>query len=882
MSCNHDCAQPPVFPAAIFNRPGLERIGYRVGDYARFREHGLARLDAALALAGWTHRGADDPGIALLECGAIAGELLAFYQELYANELYLRTADWRESLGRLVALTGYRLAPGLGGTAAFALTISGDAPVTVPLGFPFKAELEALDSPARFEAVEEVVAYPWLNRLSLYRRRNGPAAIARGDRVLELQAVGGETALGVRQALALAPGDRIMLVPDSSMFEAGGGGNPTQQRSETLVVDRVETVLDRICIHFRGAVTIDRGATVRAYKVGRSFRHFGHNAPIRIAALNETTGRATFNRTVFNRVSASATAGLYSQFAANELALESGVGDLAAGSDLIVSGAAEFGGVSGEKEFAVVNSVDTVQSDAARWAGLAGGSTAVRLREDIFSNASLSLAALDVRRLQMHEVKSPALALAAHSTFQDGAFGTEAELTFFGRHEQVVALAGRALLLEDEGGEPQQVRVANTAEDFDLAGRDPEERWLWTLTLDQPPRFLRERFDEADPRIAVHGNLVLAEQGESQKEAAIGSGDARETFQTFKVPKAPLTYHLHARRTPAQVPELEVWVDGILWSQVETFFASGPNDRVYVVREDDDGNSHVQFGDGITGARLPSGRQNVKLLFRTGNGARGGLKDGAAPKAMGRLRQLSGVAMPAAAVNGAEPETEDMARDAAPLRMQSLGRLVGLADYEAEALSLPGVQRASAAWVLAGGIPRLSIVVLTDGGGDAEAAAVAQALAAADRCRGAGRFPLEVVHGVRRFVFLDVTAGYQGDRLPENLAAEIREALGVAAGVTEPADGLFGFAARRFGQDAHVSQVIGAIQNVDGVAWVRVDAFQPLAQGTPPQTDPLALPAPAAPLRHEAVGCEAQGLLALHEAHLRLSLARIATAEECG
>lgn len=881
MSCDHDCTQPPVFPAAIFNRPGLDRIGYRVGDYARFREHGLARLDAKLALAGWTHRGADDPGIALLECGAIAGELLAFYQELYANELYLRTADWRETVGRLVALTGYRLAPGLGGTTAFALSISGDAPVTVPAGFPFKADLEALDSPARFEAVEEVVAYPWLNRLSLYRRRNGPVTIARGDRVLELQAVGGETALSKRQALVLSSGDRIMLVPDSSVFEAGGGGNPTQQRSETLVVERVETVLDRIRIHFQGAVTIDRGATVRAYKVGRSFRHFGHNAPIRIAALNELTGRATFNTTVFNRASATAT-GLYSQFAANELALDGGVDDLAAGSDMIVSGAAEFGGVSGEKEFAVVNSVDTVQGDAARWAGLAGGSTAVRLRADIFSNASLSLAALDVRRLQAHEVKSAALTLAAQSTFDDGDFGTDAQLTFFGRHDQVLALAGRALLLEDEDGETQQVRVANTAEDFDLAGRDPEENWLWTLALDQPPRFPRERFDETDPRIAVHGNLVLAEQGESQKEAAIGSGDAREAFQTFKVPKAPLTYHLHAGRSPPHAPELEVWVDGILWRQVETFFASGPNDRVYVVREDDEGNSYTQFGDGVTGARLPSGRQNLKVRFRTGNAARGELKEGAKPKAMGRLRQLSDVAMPAPAVNGAEPETEEVARDAAPLRMQSLGRLVGLADYEAEALSLPGVQRASAAWVLAGGIPRLSIVVLTDGGGDAEAAAVAQALAAADGCRGAGRFPLEVIHGVRQFVHLDVTAGYLGDRLPEDIEPEIREALGVSAGTVEPADGLFGFATRRFGQDAHVSQVIGAIQQVEGIAWVRVDAFQPLAQGTPPQTDPLALPLPVTPLRHEAVGCGAQRLLALHEAHLRLSLARVSNAEECG
>ena len=44
-------------------------------------------------LAHWTHREPDDPGIALLEVGAVLGDILTFYQELYANEAYLRTAQ---------------------------------------------------------------------------------------------------------------------------------------------------------------------------------------------------------------------------------------------------------------------------------------------------------------------------------------------------------------------------------------------------------------------------------------------------------------------------------------------------------------------------------------------------------------------------------------------------------------------------------------------------------------------------------------------------------------------------------------------------------------------------------------------------------------------
>jgi hypothetical protein len=879
MSCEHDCVQPPVFPATIFNRPALDRIGYRIGDYARFREHSLARLDQQLALAAWTHRSADDPGIALLECGALAAEILAFYQELYANEAYLRTADWRESVARLVALTGYRLAPGLGGEVAFALAVSSDNPVTVPAGFPFKADLEELDEPARFESTAEVTCYPWLNQFSLYRKRLGPISIAEGDTVLELKAISGDDALTARQAVEFNRGDRIMLVPDSSMFEAGGTFT-AQQRSEILVVDHVETVLDRIAIHFDGAVTINRGTSVRAFKIGRGFRHFGHNAPIRIAALNEVTGRAVFNATTFNRV-ASTSADTYSQFANNELAFDSDAADLPAGTDMIVSGAAEFASISGEADFAVVHQVDTVRKDASRWAGLAGGSTAVSLKANLFTNASLTLNTLDVRRLQAHEVLSPPLTLAAASDWQDGAFGLETELTFFGTYDQAITLAGRDLLFEDPGGITQTITVDSTAEEFDLAGRDPDAMWLWTVRLDQPPRYDREAFDEVDNVIAVYGNLVLANQGETQKQAVIGSGDTRQTFQIFKLPKAPLTWLLHNARTPPQVPELEVYVAGVLWNRVDTFFNSGPNDRAYVVREDDAGDSWVQFGDGKTGARLPSGRQNVMVRFRIGTGARGPLKADADPKAMGRLKQLSEVAMPAPVVNGAEPETEENAREAAPLRMQALGRLVGLADYEAEALTLPGVQRARATWVAPNGFPRLRLVVLTDGGTEAEAAAVADAMNAANRCRGAGRFPLETVQGFRQYLHLNLTVGYSADRLPEDIEPEIRTALGVAVGTEEPEDGLFGFRQRQFGEDAHVSQIIGIVQQVEGVGWVRVDAFQPIPLGTPPETDPTALPVPAVNVRHEAIACTAESMLAVHDTHMILNLAVVADAEEC-
>ena len=111
------------FPTRPDNRPSLPRIGYRIGTYSDIRADLIRRLNATPELAHWTHREPDDPGIALLEVGAMLGDILTFYQELYANEAYLRTARWRTSVAELVRIVGYRLAPGLGGSGTFAFEL---------------------------------------------------------------------------------------------------------------------------------------------------------------------------------------------------------------------------------------------------------------------------------------------------------------------------------------------------------------------------------------------------------------------------------------------------------------------------------------------------------------------------------------------------------------------------------------------------------------------------------------------------------------------------------------------------------------------------------------------------------------------------------------
>src|SRR5678815_3464052 len=104
--CNPFIADDFVFPRRPGNRPALDRIGYSIGSYPEFLEFLMRRINDSVELRAWTHRAPDDPGIALLQGAAIVGDILTFYQERYANEAFLRTATWRESIAALTRLTG--------------------------------------------------------------------------------------------------------------------------------------------------------------------------------------------------------------------------------------------------------------------------------------------------------------------------------------------------------------------------------------------------------------------------------------------------------------------------------------------------------------------------------------------------------------------------------------------------------------------------------------------------------------------------------------------------------------------------------------------------------------------------------------------------------
>jgi hypothetical protein len=862
--CQNDCISPLLFPKRLDNRPGLSRIDYRIGTYADIREALMRSLNLDPVLAGWTHREADDPGIALLEGASILGDILTFYQELYANEAYLRTAQWRESIADLVRLLGYRLSPGLGGKATFAFEVKGDKPVVVPAGFPIKAQMEDIEKQVDLETEQETVAFPHLSQFHLYRPRLD-GQIREGLNRLEVESVVVKDAEGNEepvkdianiQALALRPGDRIMLIPDTGTLDdpylISDLYSIKDQYPVILIISKVEQILDRVIVEFEGSLTISGNETITAYRIGRSFRHFGYNAPALTTKLGESTLRLKLTQvdTEFDRIinkdykPMGDDCKYYSALKGLDIPLDTEV-DLAVGSKLICHGLFKIPNIrymyskdEPERHLTMIKEITSLCADALKWGNLSGPSTVVTFDSNLIAFDAIYNAKIDITKFKLYEVKSPKIYLRAPTQWDSGAIAADTQFNYWGTYQEALSLVGRKLILQKDDGTSLEVTVTSTLDNFstDLQKRDKINPSLWPVTLASSvgsisDSFKLEDFDEQAPKVTVYGNLVEATQGKREKEAVLGNGNNQELFQTFKIPKSPLTYFRSEGETPPEVPELEVYVNDRLWTRVPSLFGHGPKEEIYIIREDSEGNSWVQFGDGKTGARLPSGFQNVVARYRTGTGAFGALKEGATVQAGARLNHLHKIHLPGIVTGGDVPESGENAREAAPGKVQSLGRLVSLQDFEAEALAIAGICKAKARWALHDNdnVPALVLTVLMDSGREKEHEEVRSILSEANRSRGAGRFPVIVNPGVRQYVELTLTVGYDPTFRQDLLEESIEEALGVIGDEGNGIDGskgLFSVQKRQFGQPEYATRIEGTAQNIEGVVWARVKELE--------------------------------------------------------
>ena len=879
--CRNDCAELFDFPKKINNRPGLSHIDYRIGTYADFLEAMFRELNQNEVLKNWTHREPDDPGIALLEGAAVLGDILTFYQELYANEAYLRTAQWRESIADLVRLLGYQLSPGVGGKAMFAFTFKGNKPVVVPAGFLLKAQLEPLEKSVDFETTVETVAYPELSQFNLYR----PYTFAKIS--TDTNSFSIETAILKEKKIELNKGDRLFL--------AKSGSNSITERQIVVIKDIVER-FDRTQIEIEGSWRGGWiGDNIDAYKLGRSFRHFGHNSPPEIVTVegdSTKTKTISFSRQLFDKFNTTFVA---SEFQAQDfqrsglinsvvqsrrfnrrgqnstdnskpiiveppeltitsMPLDTEVDDLSAGATLLIQLHLSNQKVAASDR-AIVNpryfferQITAISQTSLTWGTVTAGTTLVEINQPI----SLSnLIYTDIRSIEFLEVMGEKFQL--QGAYQQESTTSSNNLLYFGNSQTYKHLDQRALAFVKADGTYEILTVSIDKTQIDA---DDSIKLRPVYLPDFSEDFSITDFPLLDePAVTVYGNLVPANQGKTEREAVLGNGDSRQKFQTFKLPKAPLTYHNLPGETPPEVPELQIYVNNRLWQRVPSFFNHKPDEEIYIVREDVNGESWVQFGNRKTGKQLPSGIKNVIAKYRTGIGAYGALKPETKVQASGRLDKLDKIHLPGIVTGGAEPESGDNAREAAPGKIQSLDRLVSLQDFETETLAIPGVSKALAAWELVDNIPSVVLTVLMETGRTQEFQQVEKILADYNRCRGPQRFPIDVRQGKRKYVAIAANVAFDPTFRQELVFSAIQAALGV----TGEEQGLFALKNRRFRQPEYATRIAGTIQNVEGVLWVEVKGFMSLGEAD----DFIEL--------NTKISCKTEQILSLSPTHLQLS-----------
>lgn len=330
-----------------------------------------------------------------------------------------------------------------------------------------------------------------------------------------------------------------------------------------------------------------------------------------------------------------------------------------------------------------------------------------------------------------------------------------------------------------------------------------------TLILATPTAYTYKR-----SKLVIHGNVVKATHGETRNET-LGNGDASQPRQSFELKQPPLTF-VPDPNPSGVASTLKVYVNDVEWHEAPTLAGAAPTDRIFVTKTDDESKMTLVFGNGQQGSRLPTGTENVRAVYRNGIGKPGNVAAGQISMVVTKPLGVKEVSNPLRASGGADKESRDQARDNVALATMALDRVVSLQDYADFTRSFAGIGKAQARRLSDG---RRELVHLTIAGAEdisihTTGDLYRNLLTALSRY-GDPDLPLEVQ--VRELVVLVLGAKVQvaADYRWEPVATRIRAAL----------LDTFGFQRRCLGQPALLCEAIGCIQNVEGVAWLDVEAF---------------------------------------------------------
>jgi hypothetical protein len=765
-------------PALVDNRAGLSAIAYRIGTHGAFKASMLSRLSSAdfPAIAKLLTRDDDDFAIGVLDAWAMVADVLTFYQERLANESYLRTATERLSVLELARLIGYQLRPGVAAETWLAFNVEDavGAPgtVTLPVGLQVQSVPGQDEKPQTFETSASIEAQASWNALRV--RQTVP----------HVPAAGSTDAYFAGTGLNLKPGDPLLFLGDERK------NSVSDSHWEFRLISSVGIDTVRQLTHVTWAVALGSFAPVQhpeVHVLRKRVAVFGHNAPRWQSMPTEFKN---------NYITNGDSLGEWPDFSISPVA---GAVDLDAVHQQVVPESWLVLSTSSSRQLYHVDSVTEVSRAEFAMSG--------KVTRAMISGPSLAPFTDQVRQSTVFAASELLELAEAPLPDTDLVSGESIELA-----STVSGLVpGQRLAIGGvDAASKQPVSYVLTLASVEAAG-NVSRLILEPPGLPAPLARTRDRTTNA-PLPAINANVAPANHGETVNQI-LGSGDARQPHQRFLLRHAPLTY-ISADNATGVASTLQVYVNDVLWHEADTLFDRGPAERLFVTRPEGEDTRVVQTGDGVRGARLPTGQGNVRAVYRKGIGLAGNVAAGALTTLLTRPLGLKDVTNPRAASGGDDPETLDRARQNAPLGVLTLGRVVSLTDYTDFTRAFAGVAKALAVWLPMHGARGVFLTIAGPDGatiGTTDATFV-NLLAALEQA--GDPFVRVSVASFRPATFrVALKIRRDPDYLRDKVFADVEAAL----------RGAFAFEARGFAQPVHLSEVVAVVQGVAGVVAVDVD-----------------------------------------------------------
>jgi hypothetical protein len=309
---------------------------------------------------------------------------------------------------------------------------------------------------------------------------------------------------------------------------------------------------------------------------------------------------------------------------------------------------------------------------------------------------------------------------------------------------------------------------------------------------------------------------VVAHEGRtvSRELVATSAGSVDQAYALFNTKVIEGSWHVFVSDGPLDVNGAPTFTE---WVHVARMIEATATQSAFTAVVNERGVTFIIFGDGASG-RVPPAGATIEVTYRYGVGSVGNIGSGLVRDLVSSITGITGVTNIAPATGGSDPETIQSMRSSIPRAVRALDRAVTLEDYNALALQVAGVGKATA---VAGSASSVTVYVAPIGGGTPNTQLKEDV---------AEYFETRIMAGatlvVSNPVFTPVNVTLDIEVNPRYLRSAVKSAVELAL------VDLLSFTQTSFGQRLALADAFRAVVNVDGVDFVDIDVLSTGPTGT--------------------------------------------------